>query len=61
MKDKQFNPAVSNETSPAKGMAAVNTHTEEETPVEELNKNKADSSAEEQADEKAKSETAQGR
>lgn len=30
MKDKQYKPSGNNELSPAKGMASVNTHTEEE-------------------------------
>ena len=35
MKEKIYEPARHNETSPADGMAAVNTHTPEETPLEE--------------------------
>jgi hypothetical protein len=38
MKDKIYDPARLNEQSPAKGFAAVNTHNEEETPIEELTK-----------------------
>ena len=34
MKDKIYDPARHNETAPSKGMAAVNTHMPEETPVE---------------------------
>ncbi len=30
MKDKQYDPAGSNEQSPAEGMASVNTHSPEE-------------------------------
>ncbi len=35
MKEKIYEPARHNETSPSKGMAAVNTHMPEETPLEE--------------------------
>ena len=36
MKEKQWDPARHNEQSPEPGMAAVNTHNPEETPIEEI-------------------------
>lgn len=35
MKEKIYEPARHNETSPAEGMAAVNTHMPEETPLQD--------------------------
>jgi len=37
MKEKLYNPARNNEQAPEKGMASVNTHTEEEAPMPEVN------------------------
>ncbi len=36
MKEKQYKPSGNNEEAPAKGMAAVNTHSEEEEKLKPL-------------------------
>ena len=36
MKDKLYDPARHNEKAPAEGMAAVNTHSPEEEPIENV-------------------------
>jgi hypothetical protein len=45
MGDKIYEPARHNEKAPAEGMAAVNTHMPEETPLKELSEEKSKQNA----------------